>query len=205
MKTYPSIPQSKGQKFRSIPNAIIFDKLDGSNLRFEWGRKSGWTKYGTRTQLFDESHVVFAPAISLFYTQWAEELEKIAKKQRWEKMTAFFEFWGKSSFAGWHDLTEEKNLTLIDISVHKQGIIGPREFLKLFGDLEIPVVLDECNWTRDCIQRVWDEEVAGITFEGVVAKAGNGHDLVMAKAKTKSWVEKVKAQYGNKAQAIIDS
>jgi len=205
MKTYPSIPQSSGQNFRAISNAIIFDKLDGSNLRFEWNRKAGWNKYGTKTQLFDESHEVFAPAIPLFHSQWAEVLIEIAKKQKWEKIIAFFEFWGESSFAGWHDLKEPKNLTLIDVSIHKQGIIGPREFLKLFGHLEIPEVLDECNWTREYVQRVYNEEIEGITFEGVVAKAGKGHALVMAKAKTKSWVEKVRAKCGNKAESIINS
>ncbi len=205
MKTYPSIPQSSGQSFRAISNAIIFDKLDGSNLRFEWNKKNNWNKYGTRTQLFDESHEIFGCAISLFHSEWAEVLEKIFSKQKWEKVVAFFEFWGANSFAGWHDIKEPKNLTLIDVSVHKYGILGPREFIKLFGHLNIPGVLDECNWTREYISLVYEEKIEGITFEGVVAKAGKGHSLVMAKAKTKSWVEKVKARFGDKAESIINS
>ncbi len=39
-----------------------------------------------------------------------------------------------------------------------------------------------------------ENEIPGITFEGVVGKAKDGrHDLIMAKAKTKLWIEKVRA------------
>ncbi len=44
MKEYPTIPQSIGTAFRELPNVYVFDKLDGSNLRFEWSKKKSWYK-----------------------------------------------------------------------------------------------------------------------------------------------------------------
>ena len=41
MKEYPAIAQSIGTAVRELPNAYVFDKLDGSNLRFEWNKKKG--------------------------------------------------------------------------------------------------------------------------------------------------------------------
>ena len=47
MKSYPSIPKFS---FGDI-KLHTFDKLDGSNLRFEWTKKKGWYKFGTRSWL----------------------------------------------------------------------------------------------------------------------------------------------------------
>lgn len=81
MKTYPSIPKYKEVGIPSSSNCTAFEKLDGSNLRFEWRNK--WLKkYGTRTQLFDESNPMFAPAITIFHNQWAKDLAKILKKEQ---------------------------------------------------------------------------------------------------------------------------
>ena len=68
--------------------------------------------------------------------------------------------------------------------------------------------LGRFNWTRGFVERVWNGEIEGVTFEGVVGKTGHGktHDFVMAKAKTKAWVEKVKARYApDEAERIVRS
>jgi hypothetical protein len=93
MKEYPTIPRSTGQNFREF-DAYVFDKIDGSNLRFEWSPKAGWSKAGTRHHLFDESDGVFGEALPIFENQWAEALAQIARHERWGRLTAFFEFWG---------------------------------------------------------------------------------------------------------------
>ena len=38
--------------------------------------------------------------------------------------------------------------------------------------------------------------VLGVSFEGVVGKAGDGHRVVMAKAKTQAWVDAILARHG---------
>lgn len=205
MKQYPSINSSTGQAFREF-QAHVFDKLDGSNLRFEWSKKQGWYKFGTRSRLFDTSDPVFGGAIAIWNKDWAESMAKIAKDNRWESVIAFAEFYGPNSFAGNHDVADEHKLTLFDVAPYKKGILGPKEFLKTFGHLDIPNYLGKLNWTRDFVAQVRAGEIPGITFEGVVGKSGEGHDLYMAKAKTQAWVDKVLSRYGEvEGQKIISS
>lgn len=206
MKEYPSIAQSIGTAFRELPNAYVFDKLDGSNLRFEWSKKKGWYKFGTRTRLFDQNDWQFGRAIPMFQRTLAEDLAKIFVSQRWEQCIVFAEHWGPSSFAGCHhepitndplDPDDAMRVDLIDVAPYKQGILGPAEFVRLFSHLPSASFLGRFNWTRGFVERVFNGEIAGVTFEGVVGKTGHGktHDLVMAKAKTKAWLDKVKARY----------
>lgn len=204
MKSYPSIPQSTGQSFREF-QAYVFDKIDGSNLRFEWARKSGWGKFGTRNRLFDESDPVFGEAIPLFFDTLAEPLEKIAHMENWERVTVYAEFWGEKSFAGLHEPGDPKTLTLFDVAPHKKGLLGPEEFLKKFDHLPTPKCLGQVNWTRDFVRRVREGELEGVTFEGVVGKSGEGHKLIMAKAKTQAWVDVVRSRCGDYADHIISS
>ena len=205
MKEYPSIPASTGQSFREF-KAHVFDKYDGSNLRVEWTKKNGWYKFGTRTRLVDHTDPTFGVVPELFMNQWAESLEKVLVKQRYERALVFMEFWGEKSFAGQHEDSDPKFLTPIDVNVHKQGILGPRDFLKQFGHLDVARLIGEFNWTRDFVRRVREGEIEGITFEGVVGKGGEGHKLVMAKAKTQSWIDAVKARFTEEeANKIINS
>jgi hypothetical protein len=206
MKKYPSIILSKDKDFQEEFTAYVFDKLDGSNLRFEWDSKKGWYKFGTRNRLFDESDEVFGIAVSLFMDTLAESIETIARQQKWKGVIAFAEFWGKNSFAGEHDPADQKYLTLFDINPFKKGIIGPEQFLDLFGSLSIPGFLGKIKWTRDFVQTVRAGSVEGITFEGVVGKAGEGHRLIMRKAKTRAWIDKVFEKFGTiEGEKIINS
>jgi hypothetical protein len=204
MKSYPSIPRSTGQTFHEF-DAYVFDKLDGSNLRWEWARKSGWYKCGTRNRLFDETDPVFGGAFKVFNETLAVPLEKLARDERWERVIVFTEFWGPRSFAGQHEPDDPKILTLFDVAPHKKGILGPRDFLKLFEHLQIPRFLGQQRWTRGFVEQVRRGEIEGITDEGVVGKAGDGHKLVMAKAKTQVWIDKVMARYGDEGTKIVES
>lgn len=202
MKEYPSIQTGCVRRFR----AHIFDKIDGSNLRFEWTKKRGWFKRGTRTRLFDETDPVFGCAIALFENGLAGPIADVAKAQRWEKVVVFAEFHGPSSFAGIHLPDDPKSLALFDVSPLRKGILPPAEFLKLFGHLEITRFLGIENWNREYADRVRNGEVEGVTFEGVVAKGMVDRELVMEKAKTRAWIEKVKAlRSPEEAKQILES
>lgn len=205
MKHYPSITRSTGQSFQEF-EAHVFDKLDGSNLRAEWSRKKGWNKFGTRERLFDETDEVFGEAIKIFMESLTPGIDPVVKDQRWDGVTVFMEFWGPQSFAGQHIKEDPKQLTLFDVNPYKKGILGPREFLNLFGHLSYtPKYFGKMNWTRGFVERVRKGEFEGITFEGVVGKAGDGHKLIMAKAKTQAWIDKVHAQYGEAGDKIVNS
>lgn len=205
MKSYPSIPRD----FRDF-QAYCFDKKDGSNLRFEFSKKKGWYKFGTKTRLLDTSDPTFGPAIPLFQSTLAEPLTKIARDNRWESVIVFAEFWGKESFAGYHVDGDPKTLSLFDVAPYKQGILPPKEFIKLFVENpNVPTVdfIGQYHWTRGFVDRVWNEDVPGLSFEGCVGKAGSKHsDLVMAKAKCRRWIEKVKGKFTqDEAELLINS
>lgn len=205
MKEYPSIPRYN----KDFPDIKIFtfDKIDGSNLRFEWNKKRGWYKYGTRNHLFDSSDETFGCAIDIFLNNLGESLSKISYDNKWESIVAFTEFWGNNSFAGIHNLNDEKHLTLIDVDVYKQGILSPKYFLNYFSELNIPNYLGEIFWDESFIEDVRNSKIKEITFEGVVGKYGERHSLKMIKLKTKAWINKVLQKYGNGEQgkSIINS
>jgi hypothetical protein len=200
MKTYPSIQKSVGG------DGLLhtFDKIDGSNLRFEWTRKRGWFKFGTRNRLFDESDPIFGEAIPLFRHTLAEQLERIFMSQGWQKVVVFTEFWGTQSFAGIHEPNDPKFLTLIDVSPHQRGIIDPKEFIKLFGEFG-PKYFGQVAWNKLFIDQVRNGEM-DLSFEGVVGKALRNKQVVMFKTKTQAWIDKVKLRYDEqKAKEIIES
>jgi hypothetical protein len=199
--------------------AHVFDKLDGSNLRFEWSRKRGWYKQGTRERLFDESDIIFGPALPAFREQLAEPLAKIAKDERWDKLIVFAEYLGPHSFAGLHDMEDlagkKMQTMLIDASVDGRDLMPVKDYLKAFKSIENQAkYLGLMNWTRGFVTSVYatvpgseDMAWAGpITSEGVIGKADDRAGRIMAKAKTMAWLDKVRARFTEaEAQRIIDS
>lgn len=206
MKDYPSIPGSFGQDFREF-DAYIFDKIDGSNLRAQFNSNRGFYKFGTRNRLFDETDPVFSKGVGLFKTLFEDKVADAAKKERWESVIIFAEFAGPNSFAGWHDPSDNHTLALFDIAPHKKGLLGPKEFLKITKDWHNVVsFLGIQRWTRGFVQQIREDKIAGVTFEGVVGKTGDGHKQIRAKAKTQKWVDKVLAKYGNdEGSKIVNS
>lgn len=206
MKTYPSIPRANNNIAVLDKEVYVFDKLDGSNLRFEWDKKQGWHRYGTRTRLFDITDKVFGESIAIFKDTMAKEIEDTATASKWESVTAYCEFYGKNSFAGSHESSDSKRLSLFDVAPYKKGILGPEEFLDKFGHLNIAIFLGKHLWTREFIEEVRRSLIPGVTFEGVIGKAGEGHKLTMVKAKTQLWITKVKEKYSpEEAKMILES
>lgn len=194
VKIYPSIPGPK--KFIGFP-CIAFEKKDGSNLRFEFQKKGGWFKFGTRQRLFDKSDPDFGEAIDLFMELHSANLEKLfADKYPNDKtFTVFCEFFGENSFAGQHVKGEQKNLVIFDVEIHKKGFVLPRDFLRNFGSLPNTAVVEyEGPFSEDFIQSIRNSETLD---EGVVAKGllegrkPSIHALWMSKVKTKRWLDKV--------------
>jgi hypothetical protein len=201
MKTYPSI---KGPSKAPHQPCIAFYKYDGSNLRFEWNRKIGWVKFGTRKRLFDESDPDFGSAVSLFKDTLAQDLESIFRKHyRDDKVaTAYCEFFGENSFAGAHEPNDPKRLVLFDVEIYKKGFVSPRDFVNIFsrslGDRAAEVVY-EGNLNESFIHDVRTNSVEGVNLiEGVVCKGGSGHKLWRCKIKCDSYKEKLKESFGGR-------
>lgn len=205
MKTYWSIggPASGHHK-----PCYAFVKYDGSNMRFEWSRKRGWYKFGTRKTMIDETSKIFGPAIPLFLEKYGDELAKVFKKEKVfhgvKNVIVFAEYFGKESFAGAHKpWDKQKDIVLFDVNPIKKGLFGPKEFLDLFGHLPVAEVAFQGNFGPQLIEDVRKEtidleskyEVKSEIPEGVVCKGGKGHELWMAKIKTERYKEALRTEY----------
>lgn len=205
MKEYPSIP--KATQFKDFVG-YTFDKMDGQNIRVEFSKKKGWTKFGSRHQLIDETSSQFKNVFPLFHETMSDALAKLAKDNKWDTVIYFMEYWGSESLGGIHGVSDKMQLTLFDIAPHKQGILGPKQFLNLTSKNYIysATYLGNYNWTKGFIEKVYNGEISGVTLEGVVGKAGDGHSLIMAKAKTKKWLDLIKSRYTEQeAERLINS
>ena len=195
MKSYPSVPGPK--KAPKGAHCLAFYKHDGSNLRMEWNKKRGWYKFGTRRRLFDQADKEYGPAIDLFMNIHGEPLAKMFIDHKnykgIEQATVFCEYFGPSSFAGWHDFSEPFELRLFDVEIHKKGFVAPRQFVDDFSHLHVARVVYEGPFDDNFIVDVRENRFN--LGEGVVAKGilGNErHGLWLAKVKCKSWVEELK-------------
>lgn len=191
MKSYPEI----SYKVDGNIDIYAFDKLDGSCIRAEWTTKKGFWKFGTRRRLLDESEFL-GKAIGLIREKYEEDLSKIFYACKYGRVLCFFEFWGVSSFAGQHDEEEEHTVTLIDVNPFKKGILPPKDFIDLFGCLGIPNVVYHGRVGNSFVEKVRNNNLVGMTYEGVVCKGMKKKRLVMFKLKSKEWIEQVKGKYG---------
>ena len=191
MNEYPTIDRNIIDK-----TIYAFDKLDGSNIRAEWTRKNGFSKYGSRRCLIDERTEILGNAITIFKSKYEKQLSEMFKKERYERVICFLEYWSPNSFAGTH-ADEPHNLTLIDVSLYKKGLMLPNVFIRAFKDVETAKLLYMGNCNNEFVESVANGTLAGMTFEGVVCKSIEykffGQPF-MFKLKNKAWIEKLKTK-----------
>lgn len=204
MKSYPSIEGAS--KAPRLP-CYIFFKYDGSNLRFEWSKKQGWHKFGTRNLLFDETSHVFGTAIPLFLQKYADDLEKVFTSEKdfrgIDRFTVFCEWFGAKSFAGQHEPDDPKDIILFDVNPNKKGILGPKQFLDTFGHLQVAELLQQGNLNDELIAQVRagtfpiesKYPIKSEVIEGVICKGGTGHKLWMCKVKTQLYYDELKRRH----------
>lgn len=195
MKAYPSIDTrvARGEPL------IVFDKLDGSNIRAEWEPRRGFFQFGTRHRVIDASAPVFGEAIGLVQAGPAEVLHAIFRDRKWKHAVAYFEFHGPRSFAGEH-ADEPHTVTLTDVSADKRGLLEPTTFRGLFeGELDTARVLHTGPVDDEFVARVRAGELAGMTSEGVVCKGAYASPGLprMFKVKTQRWLDRLRVKCGD--------
>lgn len=194
MKSYPSITTdpSRGEPL------VVFDKLDGSNIRAEWEAKRGFFQFGTRTRVIDASAPVFGEAVGLIRERHGEALHAVLRARGLRHAVAFFEFHGPGSFAGQH-LDEPHTVTLFDVAVDRRGLLDPFRFREWFAGLETPRVLHEGPVDEALLARVRDGSLPGMTFEGVVCKGAYVAPGTprMFKVKSRRWLDRLKEKCGD--------
>ena len=167
MQDYPSLERGVVYKGKPI---YAFDKLDGSQIRAEWAKKKKFWKFGTRKHLIDAETEGWGEAVVRVFEKYEKDLHDIFVKQRYQKVTCFFEFAGRNSFAGVHE-KEKHDVTLFDVRVSGKGILLPKDFLKLTKNVETPKMLYYGNANEVFVDVVKKGELEGMTFEGVVCKS----------------------------------
>mgnify|MGYP000471730191 FL=1 len=200
MKKYPSISQDPifGKDY------YTYDKLDGSNVRVEWTRKNGMSKFGSRKVLIGAGSLLHE-SVALMQAQEGA-VEEVLRDLRVDKAVLFFEFYGENSFAGMHQ-DEDHLVSLIDVDIHKKGIMDPRDFEKAFrGKVPMPSLLATGNFNKEMADQVRNNTFEGVTFEGVVVKgfkAGKWDRPTMFKVKNQQWVDKVHKVHGSSAEDLV--
>jgi len=196
MKHYPSITHYDNS-FLGI-SMIAFDKLDGSNLRFEWDKKKGWNKFGTRRTMLNKEDSLYI-GVDLFLSKYSEGLEKIFVDDKdfrgVKEFTVFCELHGPGSSFGQHDFVD-MDVVLIDVNPLKKGFLPPREFIKKFHGLGTPEVLFDGILTEDEVLKIQSSK---IIKEGAVCKWMNNKHIQMCKIKTDKWLDTLKSKYGQEA------
>lgn len=189
MKTYPSIPKD----IQYGLNVYSFDKKDGSNIRAEFSKKKGFSKFGSRNRLLGTDQPIIHKAEQIIKDKYTKSFTKIAKKQNWERAILFFEFAGPNSFAGTHLENDEHDVWLFDVAPFKKGILPPKEFINLCGELQTAPLLYHGPCDSEFVASVKESRLDGLSEEGVVCKAAGKHAPIMFKIKTEKWLEKVRA------------
>lgn len=188
MEQYPSISKI----YRHNLYIYAFSKLDGSLIRAEWNNKKGFYKFGTKHQLIDQQSMPFGRAIPLLKAKYEDNLSMIFTEQKWKNAICFFEFYGPSSFAGFHNIEEAMDITLIDVNPYKQGILLPTQFIKFFGHLDIPPLCYQGYITTKLFNQVKQSMLPNMSKEGIVCKGNDDGQLVMFKIKSQAWLDKLK-------------
>lgn len=204
MKAYPSIDGPSGGHHKPCYG---FVKYDGSNLRFEWSRKRGWYKFGTRKMMIDHTHPIFGQAIPLFLQKYGDSVEQVFKNEKLfrgvQSVVVFAEWFGALSLSGAHRPWDKFDIVLFDVSPHKKGLLGPKQFIDHFSHLPVAELVYTGNFGDALVESICKEtfdfaskyDVRPEIPEGIVCKGGTGHDLWMCKVKTARYKEALKTLY----------
>jgi hypothetical protein len=177
---------------------IAFNKLDGSNLRFEFSQKRGFYKFGTRNVLFNRQHDQFGFAIDLFLNKYNEPLSSIFKSKTYRNilsLVCFAELYSDTSEFGQHDFKNGIfNITLFDVDQYKKGFVHPKQFIKDFSKVGIPEIIYEGNLNREFVNNVKTNKFKlkeGVVDKGLIPNKKE-NNLYYCKIKTNDWFDRLR-------------
>lgn len=200
MKQYDSIDYYGD--YWGLP-VVAFDKLDGSNLRFEFSQKRGFYKFGTRKMMIDQNSD-FGFAIDLFLNKYNESLSRIFKSKDYRNILNFVcyaELVGTKSAFGQHDFGNDHfDIVLFDIDQYKKGMIPPKQFVMDFGECGIPRVVYEGNLNLELVNDVKQNKfnlTEGVICKGQTETKKGRPMLYYCKIKTNDWFERLRSRDRN--------
>jgi len=197
MKSYNSI-EYYGE-YWGLP-ILAFDKLDGSNLRFEWSKKRGFYKSGSRNVMIDENSEQFGQGVKIFKEKYEEPLSRVFTTKKYRDILSFVcyaEFVGKKSAFGQHEFgADEFDVVLFDIDRYKKGYVPPRDFVDDFGSFGIPKVVYVGNLNKELVESVKRNDFnlsEGVICKGKIATKKGQEQLYYCKIKTDEWFTRLRA------------
>lgn len=197
MKQYSSIDYY-GENW-NLP-IIAFDKLDGSNLRFEFNKKRGFYKSGSRNVMIDENNEQFGIGVKIFKEKYEEPLTKIFTSKKYrdiQSFVCFAEFVGTKSAFGKHDFENDIfDVILFDVDRYKKGLVPPKEFIDDFGHTGIPRVIYTGNLNKEFVNRVKINEFElseGVICKGKIQTKKGVDKLYYCKIKTDDWFTRLRS------------
>lgn len=195
MKKYDTI-ETYGKHW-NIP-IIAFDKLDGSNSRFEFSHKKGFWKAGTRRDMIHKNSP-YDFAIDIFLEKYGQGLWDIFHEKEYRNVRSivcFAELIGTRSAFGQHDFgNDEFDVVLFDVDRHNKGLIPPRQFIKDFGHLGIPDVVYEGELNEEFVEQVKRNKFGlteGVICKGMAPNKKGKMELYYCKIKTHDWLQRLK-------------
>ena len=215
MLHYPKIPGSRGCP---TGRCVAFEKIDGTNLHWEWDRDFGWHAFGTRRDAFDlgpggvaefvAAHPHLREAPDVFRQTLGDGLALVFGKHPAYRdapaVTAFTEFVGPNSFAGLHRADDPKRVVLIDVRVDGKGFVPPERFVADFGELPIPAVVYRGRLTGAFADGVRAGRYGG--GEGVVCKGVTaGGEVWMVKIKTDAYRRRLEQAFADRWEDFWES
>jgi hypothetical protein len=141
------------------------------------------------------------------YSEWLDIIFTQDKDFRnAKKATAFFEYVGPNSFAGWHSPEDKQNnkmeVVLFDVHVEKIGLIKAKDFIQKFERLGIPKIVYEGNYNMSLVEDVKNNIYnlnEGVVVKGITkTKRKDIENIWMTKIKTNDWLHKLKGVHGEK-------
>jgi len=206
MIEYPTIINSSKAPRKSM---IAFEKIDGSNIRIKWTAKRGFDLFGSRTQLFDSTHLTLGGVVSIFNIKYKKVLEELFKYEykKENEIIIFGEYYGLNSFAGIHiDPLDKMDFYLFDILFTRKGyteFLLPQYFLKMRPKFEqigipMPAIVYEGNLTDSFIHKVRENEFnvnEGVVCKGTEKLGSFRGKQWMCKIKTNIYLQKLKNRF----------
>lgn len=139
--------------------------------------------FGSKTQNVDETSEQFGEAVQYFKNHLLDAIRDVlvnnSKKggafTGVEEITVFFEWYGKNSFSGIHQVGDEMKLCLIDIFLKKKGYLEPKMFYKLFENnskIELPELIYKGKLTREFIKSIINNDWTKPNCEYPTVKEG---------------------------------
>jgi hypothetical protein len=179
-------------------HCIAFEKYDGTNIGFTWGRKQGFYKQQLRKRLLDRHDPEFGPAIISFEKNWHDPLSQLIRDnfKTADQVTIFGEYWGVDTFAGNHiNIPKDavRKFTPFDIVVDG-SFIPPDIFVKLTENMAVAEVVFRGKLTGQFSEDVRNGKY-NVT-EGVICKGVYKGEIWMAKVKTYAYQKRLQEVFG---------